>query len=225
MIEVFDVQRPGQESQKIPTTPKRRSKKGQKGIISCLDFSPDYAGLYAAGSYSKTVGIYDETNNEMCLKLSGIEGGVTQVKFSPNGNVLFTASRQADSIMCWDIRNTTNVLYELNRPGKTNQRISFDINSTGKVLITGDKNGNALFYDCLTGEERDEDSKQRLQRSMHAHDDITTSASFNPVYPVIATTSGQRKFTVGSDEDQDLTIDNSIKIWKTHGQYEWHPTV
>ena len=49
------------------------------GIISCLDFSPDYAGLYAAGSYSHNVGIYDETTNDLCLKLTGIKTGVTQV--------------------------------------------------------------------------------------------------------------------------------------------------
>lgn len=36
-------------------------------------------GLYAAGSYSQSVGIYDETNHELCLKLTGIQGGVTQV--------------------------------------------------------------------------------------------------------------------------------------------------
>ena len=32
MIEIFDVQRPGQASQKIPTIPQKRTKEGQKGI-------------------------------------------------------------------------------------------------------------------------------------------------------------------------------------------------
>lgn len=31
MIEIFDIQRPGQESIKIPTLPSRKSKNGQKG--------------------------------------------------------------------------------------------------------------------------------------------------------------------------------------------------
>ena len=32
MIEIFDVQRPGQASQKIPTIPQKRTKEGQKGM-------------------------------------------------------------------------------------------------------------------------------------------------------------------------------------------------
>lgn len=42
-------------------------------------------GLYAAGSYSQSVGIYDETNHELCLKLTGIQGGVTQVIYVYQG--------------------------------------------------------------------------------------------------------------------------------------------
>lgn len=32
MIEIFDAQRPGQASAKIPTIPNRKSKQGQKGM-------------------------------------------------------------------------------------------------------------------------------------------------------------------------------------------------
>ncbi|KAI8371379.1 WD40-repeat-containing domain protein [Radiomyces spectabilis] len=240
MIEVFDVQREGQESTKLPTIPSRRSKQGQKGIISCLDFSPDYGGLYACGSYSQSIGIYDETNNELCLKLTGMQGGVTQVKFSPDGSLLFSASRQSDAILCWDIRNTANILYELPRPGKTNQRITFDIAASGKVLVTGDQDGHIRFYDLEIGasEEEDDETRPRLLRSFDGHQDITSCVTFNPVYPYIASTSGQRKFTVpeesssddSDDEDgqmsdmqQDVVIDNTLKIWQVQGQYAWYP--
>lgn len=169
MIEIFDVHRPGPDSKKIPTIPKRKSKKGQKGIISCLDFCPDYSGLYAAGSYSQSIGIYDETNNELCLKLTGFEGGATQVKFSKDGKYLYSASRHSNSILCWDIRDSENILFELPRPGKTNQRITFDIDSTGKYLMTGDQFGNILMYDIFTGEEENVETKQRLINSFKAH--------------------------------------------------------
>ncbi|KAI7863821.1 WD40-repeat-containing domain protein [Spinellus fusiger] len=234
MIEVFDVQRPGQESQKIPTVPKRKSKKGQKGIISCLDFSPDYAGLYAAGSYSKTVGIYDESNHELCLKLTGIEGGVTQVQFSPNGQCLYTASRQSQSILCWDLRNTVHILYELPRQGKTNQRLSFDMNAAGTVLVTGDQHGQVTFYNTHTGETTAQDPVDHSLMTLAAHQDSVSSASLNPVYPVMATTSGQRKYTMDSESEEDSVdlhttdvhtmekIDNSVHIWRMHGHYEWY---
>lgn len=32
----------------------RRSRVGQRGLISCLAFNPDMSGLFAAGSYAKT---------------------------------------------------------------------------------------------------------------------------------------------------------------------------
>ncbi|KAI9275935.1 WD40-repeat-containing domain protein [Phascolomyces articulosus] len=232
-IEIFDVQRPGQESQKIPTIPQKRTKEGQKGIISCLDFSPDYAGLYAVGSYSHNVGIYDETNNELCLKLSGFKTGVTQVKFSMDGSQLFTVCRVSNVISCWDIRNTADVVYDLPRPGQTSQRIAFDIDPSGKLLITGDQNGNVLFYDISS-----ETTENKHLKSMHAHQDLSVCATINPMYPwLIASASGQRKYTIddeesSSDEEEEEndkerdsvenTIDNSLKIWRVPGHTEWY---
>lgn len=231
MIEIFDVQRPGQASSKIPTIPNRKSKQGQKGIISCLDFSVD--GLYAAGSYSQSVGIYDETNHELCLKLTGIQGGVTQVRFTPDGNFLFTASRTSNVISCWDIRDTANVLYELPRPGKTSQRITFDIDPNGKTLVSGDQHGNILFYD-ISNPGNEDQAEDRLLHCLKGHQDITSCATWNPMYPwLLATCSGQRKFDlVDSDSDsdsddddddpQDHVIDNSLCIWQVPGTPEWY---
>ncbi|ORZ12763.1 WD40-repeat-containing domain protein [Absidia repens] len=141
MIEIFDVHAPGNNtSTKHSTTPHRKSRKGQKGIISCLDFNPDHSGMYAAGSYSQSIGIYDERTNDLCLKLTGMKGGgITQVKFSLDGNLLYSASRQFNRISCWDIRQSGNILYEIDRKGKTNQRITFDLDPTGSVLVTGDQ--------------------------------------------------------------------------------------
>lgn len=167
MIEIFDSQTG--DSIKCPSIPKRKSRKGQKGILSCIDFSTD--GLYAVGSYSQSVGIYDETNNELCLKLNGFQGGgVTQVKFSKDGLYLFSASRHADSILCWDIRDTANVLYELPRPGRTNQRIQFDLDASGRYLMTGDTHGNVLVYDISTSEAENIETKERLAYSLKAND-------------------------------------------------------
>ncbi|KAI9317267.1 hypothetical protein BX666DRAFT_2019198 [Dichotomocladium elegans] len=220
MVEIFDVQRPGKESTKIPTVPKRKSKEGLKGIISCLDFSTD--GLYALGSYSQSVGIYDETNHELCLKLGGFKSGVTQVRFTPDGQHLFTASRTSDAIQCWDIRNTCDVLYDLPRQGRTSQRLTFDLDPSGNVLVAGDHDGNILFYDISASA-----TENRLLRSFKGHHDTSSCTTFNPTYPwLLASCSGQRKFdhhyNSESDDENDIpAIDNSLSIWHMPGQTSW----
>ena len=36
-------------------------------------------------------------------------GGVTHLKFAPNGRLLFSGSRKDTAIVCWDIRRTKEV--------------------------------------------------------------------------------------------------------------------
>ncbi len=71
---MYDITRPGPPIKTIPTTPSRKSKEGQKGIISCIDFNPDGSGMYAAGSYSKTLGIYDERSDALCALIETVSG-------------------------------------------------------------------------------------------------------------------------------------------------------
>jgi hypothetical protein len=69
----------------------------------------------------------------------------------------------------------------------------------------------------------------------HSHllspSDLVSSVSFNQVYPLLASCSGQRKFSIRNDEsddddevdgddDQDqLQIDNSLKLWHLPGSW------
>jgi hypothetical protein len=65
-------------------------------------------------------------------------GGVTQVKFSPDGQLLFTGGRKDDEILGWDVRNTCKVLGRLPRVCNNNQRIGFDVDPmTGRFVTTG----------------------------------------------------------------------------------------
>lgn len=49
-IRSFDVMRPGRQCQLYPTCATRKSREGQRGIISCMHFAPDGSGLFAAGA-------------------------------------------------------------------------------------------------------------------------------------------------------------------------------
>ncbi|KAF8964448.1 Telomerase Cajal body protein 1 [Entomortierella lignicola] len=228
MIQIFDTTRPGRDSLKRPTVPTRKSRKGQKGVISCLAFNPDHSDLYAAGSYLKTIGLYDSRAEELLLllrdkgshnkkqqqsntqstSLSSPMGGVTQVQFSPDGMHLYSASRQDPMIRCWDIRNTAQVLHRLERPGElTNQRISFDISSDGRWLCTGDMNGSISIFD-LADPESQVDPITRLSARIHGHEDVISAATFHPSSSILATCSGQRKYELSLDSDESDSSDS-----------------
>ncbi|KAF8526025.1 WD40 repeat-like protein [Hysterangium stoloniferum] len=148
-IEVFDINYPG-EGERIFTTPSKKSRTGLKGIISSLAFSPDFSGLYAAGTFSSSLVLFDESSKgEIVQYLEGTEGAITQVKFNPMApHLVYASSRQSNHISCWDIRgDTTSPIKKYVRSGLTNQRISFDIDVCGGLLVTGDKDGFISCYD------------------------------------------------------------------------------
>lgn len=63
---------------------------------------------------------------------------LVQVKFSADGNFLYTGARKDPAILCWDIRYTSDVVYTLQRDtSDTNQRVQFDIEPMGRHLATG----------------------------------------------------------------------------------------
>jgi WD40 repeat protein len=78
-MRVFHVARPGRDCKKIATY-KKRQEGCMKGIISCLAVSPVEHDLLAAGSYGKSIGIFDARSYEQLLVLEGHVGGVTKVE-------------------------------------------------------------------------------------------------------------------------------------------------
>ena len=144
-MEVFDVARPGHTGQRIRTSPNRASKQGQKGLLSSLAFAPDHSGLLAAGSFVGTVGLYD-TAAEGCplvelLRSEGQINGVTKVQFHSTGHLLYVASRLSGAVEVWDLRNLGKKAGRLERKGRTNQRLGFDVDASGEWLVAGDQDG------------------------------------------------------------------------------------
>ena len=75
-----------------PTCKSRKDTEGQRGIISCLKFNPDYSGAYAAGTYAHNITIYAENVQNSVLELEGLEFGVTCLRWSPCGNMLWAGN-------------------------------------------------------------------------------------------------------------------------------------
>jgi len=217
MIRCFDVSEPGRNSSNLSTTASRRTNTGQKGIISSLAFSPDYSGLYAAGSYAQSVCLYAE--NEKCtqtlLDLGRMSSGVTHMRWSPCGTYLWIGGRRHPDLVCWDIRATGRELGRVTRSLNTNQRVSFDLDPWGKYLVTGSQDREILVYDTSTFE--------LVQRRVGGPDCVN-SISFHPFCSILGLCTGQRHFTMpyqeGSDseeEEEEENTDNNSDVVRENG--------
>lgn len=205
-LRVFDIHRPGRDFEQYSTL--TSTKDGQTGIISCISFSPVYNGLLAAGSYNRTTALYAEENAELLFVLHGQEGGVTQVLFSRDGNYLYTGGRKDPYILCWDVRNTTGILYKFYRSAEnTNQRIAFDIEPYGRHLGTGGQDGQVNIYDLQTGE---------WITNFRAAYDTVNGFCFHPSLPLAVSSSGHRRFCIPGDDEESLILrveENYASVW------------
>ncbi|KAF1784803.1 WD40-repeat-containing domain [Phytophthora cactorum] len=198
MIRFFDLSQPSRDFRARPLSKTRRSRKGQRGLISTLHFNPDHSKIYAAGSYAGTTCVYTEDEGEELLALRDHDGrGISQVRFSPCGRFLFTAARRDARIHCWDIRATNEILHTFNRVADTNLRVEFDLHCGA---------GRVMLYDVLTGALLDE--------SIHLPDCANGVSFFpDPTRAMLAVSSGQRHYDLPEDmQDEDETIANGMEV-------------
>lgn len=219
MIRVFDISRPGRDCESRPTY----MKLGQAGIISCIATNPSVNSVYAAGSYARSVALYSEPKGDMMCMFQGQIGGITHIKFSQDGTKLYSGGRKDPEILCWDIRNPGVILFTLQRNVTTNQRMYFDLDSTGRYVMSGNQDGAVTVWDTVQAPTSGADGGEPILRplnSFSAHRDTVNSLGCHPNSPFIATGSGQRHFKVlglSDSEDSDVengVSDNSVKLWR-----------
>lgn len=97
----------------------------QTGILSCITFNSLHSNMCAIGSFNKTIALMDPISNSITNVLQGQNGGITHIKFSTDGNVLYSGGRNDSEILAWDLRNLGNILVSYKRKCTTNQRIYF----------------------------------------------------------------------------------------------------
>lgn len=220
MIRVFDVERPGRQFTERPTYIKKSG--GQAGIISCITPSPVNHNLYATGSYSKEIALYWEPAGNLMCMFQGHQGGVTHINFSPDGNRIYSGGRKDPEILCWDLRSPGTILFTLLRQSETNQRIYFDLDRSGRYIMSGNHDGTITVWDTTAAPvtvSSDTDPLLYPCLIYPAHNDTTNGISIHPSLPIVASTSGQRHFSVfddsGSEDDttQKPTYANNLQLW------------
>eukprot|EP01083_Nonionella_stella_P133522 405955_1 len=220
-VRVFDVKRAGRDCD-IRST-KGKNRQGVWGMISCLDFSPD-GTYYALGSYSGQAGIYSSHNGALELKLvnKACSPGLTQVRFTPDSTYLLCGARKSPTIAMWDVRNTQSPVATFRRPCPTNQRVCFDLDHSGRFLLTGGSDGVVRVYDVYGADETPDPIS-----TFDAHSDLINGTSMHPFAPFMATTSGQRHYVSpqmatdsdGSEsESEQICEDNRLLIWRLQTQ-------
>jgi telomerase Cajal body protein 1 len=222
---IFDVSRPGRECESRELVQRvningRSQKLGQFGYVSCIDIS-EMTGTYAAGSYSGHIYLYDKADGQAIGYLpEKCSTGVSQLKFSPDGRYLFASNRKRDDIVCYDVRNTCDVVARFKRPARSNQRISFDLSPIhGRYLMTGGQDGQLRMFDTYASP----DSKTQRIDPMYTttiSETCVNSVSFHPFFssslPYVATGTGRRTFTntydTSSSDEADADADTGLGV-------------
>jgi len=199
-IRIFDLQRPGRQTEEWLLS--TRAGKGQKGIIGSLAASIASPGVYAAGSYSKSICIYQRgCKGKPLMWLSDCQasyemGGVTQLVWV-NEWMLLSGHRCDRWLRFWDLRKADSerhkestlqapkaLLHRFPRHTRTHQRFGFS--TKGDLLSTGDDSGAILFY-----------SLSHLSETgiiREAHGRPCVSAMLHPTLDIILSSSGSRDF-------------------------------
>ncbi|XP_047028287.1 telomerase Cajal body protein 1 homolog [Helicoverpa zea] len=185
-LRTFDVDRPGRDfaEHKIGSP------------AACFDTCDN---LLAVGSWNTSISLYNV--NEMGTyksigKMHGHGGGVTQVKFAPDGLRLVSGARKDHRLLVWDIRYYRRPLNILSRVVDTNQRVYFDISPCGKYLVTGGTDGVLKVWDedqvhWKSSLDTTDDQGDNATYKFPLHQDCCNSISLHPLRPILATGSGQ----------------------------------
>jgi hypothetical protein len=174
------------------------------------------AGLIAAGTWTRWVGLYDLLRAGQCVATWGVKGaaagderggggiggsGILQTLWSPCGRYLVVNERKSRGLLVYDVRVTGRLLACLvGRDGDTNQRLSCDVypgaeGVGGFEVWAGTKNGSVMVWEGVGSREG------YVERSWdwEGHESAVGSTAMHSCGSVVATCSGAWRVP---DEDE-----------------------
>ncbi|XP_049875134.1 telomerase Cajal body protein 1 homolog [Pectinophora gossypiella] len=184
-LRTFDVDRPGRDFSE--------HKIGSPAASLAVN-----SNLLAVGSWNTTIALYnvnDMGTYKSIGKMHGHTGGITHMKFTPDGLKLVSGARKDHRLLVWDIRYYRRPLNILSRVVDTNQRVYFDISPCGKYLVSGNTDGTLKVWDVDQVDWKSEldttDIHCDKSTKFPLHNDCCNSVSIHPLRPILATGSGQ----------------------------------
>jgi WD40 repeat protein len=131
--------------------------KGHEGSVLTLEWSSD-GSMLASGSGTDKVAVHNTAENmvkiwnfssgEVMANLTGHKDGVMNLKWSPNGSQIVTASDDK-TIMLWSTTNWTRTAI---LTGHTLGVLDVDWSPNGTMLVSGSRDYKVRTWDALTGQ-------------------------------------------------------------------------
>jgi hypothetical protein len=188
------------------------------GIISSLAVSPSMPGVMSCGTFSGEVSIFDESVMKPVAqlgelvngkyKLIGTEkarhAGVTQLKLTSQ-NQLLVGFRNFGQIQCYDLRMLRSPVWAVHRQSENAQRIGFDVDYCGRILISGSRDGVLKSWEISSSSE----PLPLACSNMPSYPrDSISYAQFHPYMPYFCFTTGQRRLAQFEEDSSDSDTDS-----------------
>lgn len=225
-IKYFLTDKPGANSLTIKLN--RTFTSDKNGIISSLVLCASNSKCLAAGTYGGKVLLIDCKSEYVQMTLQAQLSGVNLVKFSSDGNFLFSGARGSNDILIWDIRYTDTLLAKLTRDSVTQQLIEYDMNDS--YIVSGNKDGTMSVWDTNRVLSYSNNCNVALLNKYKLHNDVINGVSLNSKYSILATASGEKLFNISdslstnfdTSDTETLSSCNTqkfehcVKLWNCH---------
>ncbi len=183
-----------------------------------------YPTVYALGSYGRTLGVYMEPDGSCLCLLDGQVGGITHVKFTPDGNKVLAGGRKDSEILVWDMRNPGSLYCSLKRVATTNQRVYFDVDPRRPDLVaSANTDGTVRMWDLSKiPSDGGAACEAHFRTTVTEGRECLNGVSFSPMADAFATSSGQRHYDAagimsdseGEDIEDKDAHECKLKLWR-----------
>ncbi len=147
---------------------------GHEGSVLTLEWSPDGTKIASGSGTDKVamhnipenmIKIWNFSTDDVIAELTGHQDGVMNVKWSPDGLSIASASDDK-MIMLW---NTTTWTRTNTLTGHTLGVLDVDWSPDGNMLVSGSRDYKIRTWDVLSGEPQERWTEPNCVRSVHWH--------------------------------------------------------